>query len=255
MDIVVIPDAQVDPKHSVAFLATIGRYIAAKRPDVVINIGDFAELASLSSFDKGTKAYENLRYATDLKHLHKGMETLLKPIWDLQKKQKASKTKIYRPDLKLTLGNHENRINKAIFHDPARLEGIISIKDLKYEEYGWEVFPFLETLIIEDIIFTHYVPSGSMGRATATASALLKNCYMSAVVGHSPGLQIAQAKRGDGRQLTAVIAGSCYEHDMYYFNAQTNRHFRGILHLYEVEKGSFLVKPVSLDHLKKNYRR
>lgn len=252
MDIVVIPDAQVDPKHPVDFLESIGKYIVAKRPDMVVNLGDFGELASLSSYDKGTKAYEGLRYAEDVTYIKNAMVKLLKPIATLQRKQLKSKIKMYRPQLHLLLGNHENRINKAIFHDPVKLEGIISLKDLEYEEFGWTVHPFLDPFITDDIYFNHYVPTG-VGRYATTASAVLKNTMMSAVVGHSPGLQIAQSKRGDGRQLTAVIAGSCYEHDMYYFTPNSNRHFRGILHLYEVEKGSFLAKPVSLDHLRKNY--
>lgn len=253
-NIVVIPDTQVDPGYSTKYLKTIGNYIVAKRPDRIIHLGDFSELASLSSYDKNTIMSENRRYKQDLRATHEGNEDLLGPLWKLQKQQGLAKVRRYRPKMTLLLGNHENRIIKTISTNPV-LAGTISTADLKYEEYGWEVVPFLQQFIVDDVVFVHYLVSGNMDRPIGSANAILKNKYMSAVVGHRPGLQIAMDKRADGRALTAVMAGSCYEHDMGYFSPQTNKHFRGILHLYDVEDGSFLMKPVTLDHLKRNYSK
>ena len=50
----VIPDVQVKPGHDYSFLKAIGNYIVKKRPDVIINIGDFADMPSLSSYDNGS---------------------------------------------------------------------------------------------------------------------------------------------------------------------------------------------------------
>ncbi len=42
MKIFVIPDCQIRPGDDTKFLRNIGRYVAEKEPDVIVNIGDFA---------------------------------------------------------------------------------------------------------------------------------------------------------------------------------------------------------------------
>jgi len=64
------------------------------------------------------------------------MEALLKPLWEFNLNARATKHKQYVPRLVMTLGNHENRINKAVEND-AKLEGAISIDDLAYTNFGW----------------------------------------------------------------------------------------------------------------------
>src|SRR4051812_15399332 len=51
---IIIPDVQVRPGVNTDHLEHIGHYIAEKKPDELICIGDFADFPSLSSFDKGT---------------------------------------------------------------------------------------------------------------------------------------------------------------------------------------------------------
>jgi len=47
----VIPDCQVKPTHSTAYLRAVGQYMVEKQPDTVICLGDFADMPSLSSYD------------------------------------------------------------------------------------------------------------------------------------------------------------------------------------------------------------
>ena len=49
----VIPDSQVKYGESYEFLSWIGKYIVEKRPDVVVHLGDFADMESLSSYEIG----------------------------------------------------------------------------------------------------------------------------------------------------------------------------------------------------------
>jgi hypothetical protein len=86
MKILVIPDCQVKPGHSTNYLTNIGRFIIDKKPDVIVQIGDFADMPSLSSYDKGTKAFEGRRYRTDVESVHQGMEALLAPLEDYNRK-------------------------------------------------------------------------------------------------------------------------------------------------------------------------
>lgn len=247
-----IPDVQARPGDDFTFLRRIGQYIADKQPDVIICGGDFADMPSLSSYDVGKRQYEGRRYRADCDAALTAMEALIGPIEGLQFSQKRNKKKVYSPRMIMTLGNHENRINRAVDNDP-KIEGLISVKDLGYEGFGWEVYPFLDVVVIDDIAYSHYFPTGIAGRPATTANAQLSKKHMSCVAGHQQGLQIATAHRADGRRLTSIIAGSCYEHNEDYLGPQGNKHWRGCLMFHEVNDGQFDLMPVSLDFLNKRY--
>lgn len=247
-----LPDVQAKPGHDFTYLTNIGKYIVEKQPDVVVCGGDFADLPSLSSYDVGKKSFEGRRYRADIDATHRAMEALLAPMQDYNRWAAKNHRARYKPRMVLTLGNHENRINRVINDDP-KLDGTISISDLKYEEYGWEVVPFLDVIVIDGVAYSHYFTTGLMGRPCTTASAQLTKKHMSCVAGHQQGLQIATSHRADGKRLTSVIAGSCYEHNEDYMSSQGNNHFRGFLMLHDVNDGEFDLMSVSLKYLKGKY--
>lgn len=248
-----LPDFQIKPGDDLGFVSKIGRYLVDKKPDVIICGGDFADMPSLSSYDVGKKSFEGRRYRADVEATHRAMEALLGPIREYnQQAIKNHKTR-YLPRLVLTLGNHENRINRAVNDDP-KLEGTIGISDLKYEEYGWEVYPFLDVVVVDGVAYSHYYTTGLAGRPASTASAQLAKKHMSIVAGHQQGLQIATAHRADGKRLTSIIAGSCYEHDEDYMSSQGNKHWRGILIMHNVNDGEFDLMPVPLHYIKAKYK-
>ena len=107
----IIPDCQIKPGHDYSYLRSIGNYIVKKRPDVIVNIGDFADMPSLSSYDKGKKSFEGRRYKHDVAAVHEAMDILLKPLRDLQARQRRNKDKVYKPRMVLTIGNHEHRLS------------------------------------------------------------------------------------------------------------------------------------------------
>jgi hypothetical protein len=246
-----IPDAQVRPGDDLGFLERIGKYIVEKQPDVVICGGDFADMPSLSSYDVGKKSFEGRRYRNDVDAAKAGMDTLFKPIEEYNARQRKNGKKQYHPDYHLVLGNHENRINRAV-NDDAKLEGVLSIADLGYES-RWVVYPFLDVVILDGVAYSHYFVTGVAGRPASSARAQLLKTHMSAVAGHQQGLQIATGNKADGTLITNVIAGSCYEHDEDYMGPQGNKHWRGILVLHEVKDGAFDLMPVSLNYLNKKY--
>lgn len=248
----VIPDTQVKDGVDLSYLSWIGEYIVEKKPDVIVQIGDFADLPSLSSYDKGTKSFEGRRYKKDIEVVHKGMELLLQPLREYNERAKRNKEKQYKPRRVLTLGNHEARITRAVDGDP-KLDGTIGIDDLGYKESGWEVFDFLEPVIIDGVVYCHYLVSGVMGRPVGTASAMVSKVHQSSVVGHQQGRQVAYGRRADGSNITCIIAGSCYLHDEDYMGHQGNKHWRGILMLHEVNDGHFDEMFISLDFLRKKY--
>lgn len=249
--ILVLPDVQAKPGNDFSFLTSIGNYILAKKPDVIVNIGDFADLPSLSMHDhSGSKSMEGKRYKADIWAAREAMDALLTPIYEYNKRKKKNKEKQYMPRMVLTLGNHENRIDRAINNDK-KLEGLISIDDLPYND--WIVYPFLEVVVIEGIAFSHYFCSGAMGRPVGSAQALLTKMHMSCFAGHQQGRSIAFGKRADGTDMTAIISGSCYQHDEDYLNGQTNNHWRGLWLLHNVKDGSFDECAVPLQYIVDNY--
>ena len=126
---IVIPDCQVRPGDSLNYLYWMGMYVAEVKPDVIINLGDFADMPSLSSYDIGKKSFEGRRYTDDVDIVKKAMDVFMIPILREQSRLIMNRKKKWNPRLILTSGNHEHRIDNAIDNDP-KLEGLISKQDL-----------------------------------------------------------------------------------------------------------------------------
>jgi len=164
----IIPDCQVKDGVDLSYLTWVGKYLVEKQPDVIVQIGDFADMPSLSSYDVGKKSFEGRRYKTDIEVTNKAMQMLLAPIKEYNERARRNKDRQYRPRMVLTLGNHEERISRAVEGDP-KLDGTISLSDLKYEHYGWEVASYLEPVVIDGVVYAHYFTSGVMGRPVMLA--------------------------------------------------------------------------------------
>ena len=145
------------------------------------------------------------------------------------------------------------RINTAISKD-RKLEGLISIDDLLYKEFGWEVYPFLEVVTIDGVCYSHYFTSGVMGRPVSSPRALVTKKHMSCVMGHVQecGIDMSQF-RGDGTPLIGIFAGIYTPYDETYLNKQTNIQHRQIWHLREVKEGFHYPTAVSLNYLERKY--
>jgi hypothetical protein len=246
----VIPDTQIRHSEDLSYLTAIGHFLVDKKPDVIIQLGDFADMTSLSSYDVGKKSFEGQRYVKDIDAAQRGMDLLLAPLVSFNLLKRKNKEKQYKPRLILTLGNHEQRIERAINNDP-KLEGLISYEDLPYKQ--WEVHGFLSPVIVDNIAYCHYYPSGIFGRPITSAAGMVNKLHMSCIAGHLQGRQVAYGKKADGTNITCIIAGSCYEHQEGYLNIQTNNHWRGLIMLNEVNNGSFDEMFVSLKYLREKY--
>ena len=248
----VIPDTQVKPNGTVEHLRWAGLYAAEKKPDVIIHIGDHWDMPSLSIYDVGKKSFEGRRYADDIEAGIKGMQAFLKPIRDEQRRLRVNKKKTWNPRLVFTLGNHEQRIARAVESDP-KLDGLIGYHDLKLTQLGWEVHGFLEPVTVDGIVYSHYFTSGVMGRPVSSAKLMLQKKMMSCVMGHVQDREIAYARRADGSNVTGLFAGIFYQHDEDYLTPQTNGSWSGIWMLHDVNNGSFMEQPVSLESLRRKY--
>lgn len=239
----IIPDTQVKPGVPLEHLTWIGQYAADKSPDVIVCLGDFADMPSLSSYDRGKKQFEGRRYKADVEAAHQAMEMLMTPLVKVG----------YKGRLVLTLGNHENRINRAV-EDDSKLDGTISVANLGYEAWGWEVIPFLKVVEIDGLNYSHYFYNPMSGRPYAgTCITKLKNIGMSFIMGHQQGIDIAMRELANGKKQHGLVCGSCYQHDELYKGPQGNGHYQGIVVLNEVRDGGYDLMQVSLDFLRRKY--
>lgn len=249
---VVIPDTQVKPGGSTEHLRWAGEYVADKKPDVIVHLGDHWDMPSLSSYDVGKKSFEGRCYTDDIMAGRNAMNEFLLPIKQEQSRLKKNKKPQWNPRMVFLLGNHEHRIVKAI-NDDRKLEGLIGFRDFQLEQDGWEVHPFLEVVVIDGVAYSHYFCSGVMGRPVSSARLMLTKKHQSCIMGHVQDRDIAFACRADGKRMTGIFAGIFYQHEEEYLNPQTNRSWRGIWMLNEVDDGQFDEMPISINYLERNY--
>lgn len=236
----VVPDTQVKPGVSTDHLEWAGNYAAEKRPDVIVMIGDWFDMPSLSSYDKGKLAFEGRRYVDDVKAGRRAMEKFLEPFIHITD---------YKPRLVFTMGNHEHRIIRYVDNNP-EFSGKFSFDDLGLHEYGWEVHDFLKPVEIDGIQYCHYFTSGVLGRPVSSAATMLRERQKSCTMGHVQYTDIAFHKK---TQNIGMFAGTFYAHDEAYLGYQGNVQRRQIVIKHEVEDGKYDPMFVSMKFLEKNY--
>jgi hypothetical protein len=248
----IIPDTQVAPDVPIEHMTWAGKYAVKMKPDVIIHIGDHWDMPSLSSYDKGKGSMEGRRYLKDIEAGNAAMDLFMKPILDCQKKARKNKKPVWKPRLIFCMGNHEDRINRAI-NDDIRLDGILSYNDFNLGDYGWEIRDYLEVTVVDGVAYSHFFTSGVMGRPVSSARLMLTKKHMSCVMGHVQQRDIAYSRRADGKHMTGIFAGCFNQHDESYLNPQTNEYWSGLWVLHEVNDGAFDEMPVSMEYLRKEY--
>lgn len=246
--IIFLPDAQVKPGVDLTYLRCQGEYIAHKKPDVIVCAGDFADMESLSSYDKGKKSAEGKRVAKDIEAAIAGMNALLSPVRKAQAQDPE-----WKPRLVFLGGNHEFRLVRHVEANP-ELHGFLSYDNLRFKEFGWEVYDFLEPVVIGGVTFIHYFPHPMTGKPLGgNALNILKTVGGSIVQGHRQTLDVATRTLHTGVQQWSIIAGSSYDFDESYKGFTGNKHHRGIVVMHNVENGGFDPLFINIEYLKKRF--
>ena len=242
--ILVIADTQAKSEEDLEYLLWIGKYIADKKPDIIVHIGDHFDMPSLSSYDKGTSKIEGKRLYKDIEAGVEGFKLL---------NLELEKHKDYHPRKVFCLGNHEERLDRYVNEHP-ELQGTLGTDKLPFAKYGWEVHPFLKPVEIEGIFFVHYLANPMSGKPYGgSAMNILKTVGRSFVVGHKQCLDIAIRPTIDGKQQVGIVNGACYDHFESYKGFTGNNHFRGLTVLHECSDGFAVPMFVSLDYMKEKY--
>lgn len=224
------------------------------KPDYTVDLGDGADMRSLNTFDtRYPQAIVAQSYEKDVETYNEAMDRL----WG---RYKISKRK--RPFRIGFEGNHENRIKKAIAHDP-RLEGSkygVSFGHLQTDHWFDEYHEYLHSApavaTYDGVSYAHYFSSGNFGSAMSGihhAYGLLQKRNSSAVCGHSHKRSVYFKDDAHPNPIVGMVVG-CYKGKDEGWAGQANREWwRGVVIMREVQNGSFNPQFVSMEELKKEY--
>ena len=241
----VIGDPHCNPKASNDRFLWAGKLARDLKPDTIICMGDFSSLDSLSSYDKGKKSFEGRRYKKDIDHAHDALEKFNKGL-NGRRSRKV-----------MLLGNHEDRIDRIVDETP-ELDGTISTKDLKFKEFGWEVFAYQEPVAIDGVHYCHNYPTGIMGKPISgdniARSLLLKN-KVSSTVGHCHLFDYSMCTIPSGRKVLGLSAG-CYLHHKEDYARNTQRlWWSGLIVKRNVRQGEYDIETIEYNTVKRRYDR
>ena len=246
----VIPDQHAHPDHSNERFDWLGRLILDLKPDKVINIGDGGDFSSLSGYDKGKRSFVGRSYRRDLDSFLDGQNRIFEPI-------RRSKKRL--PESFYFVGNHEQRIDKALDSSP-ELTGTLGIDDLDLKEWYDHVIPYEGgtpgVKEIDGIHYAHYFVSGVMGRSVSgehPAYTLLSKQYASCTQGHTHVLDYAVRTAANGRKLHGLVCGVYQDYRSDWAGEVNDLWWSGVVIKREVTDGQYNAQFVSIAEMKKLY--
>jgi hypothetical protein len=248
----IIPDQHAVPYHHNDRADWLAQLMIDLKPDVVVNMGDAADMESLSSYDKGKRSFHGKSYKKDIDAHLDFQERLWEPV------RKTKKKLPYRVVLE---GNHENRIERALDLSP-EMQGVIGFEDFKFSDYYNEVVRYdggLPGIYKRDgILFAHFFPTGVSGRPIGgerPAHMLLAKNGISTIAAHSHTLDFATRRTVADRVLNGLVVG-CYQDYINPWAGPIGKFWQaGVAILRNVEDGNYDLQWVSIEALKKEYAR
>lgn len=232
----------------------LGQLIYDIRPDYVVDLGDFDDMKSLNTYD--TRYPQQIVTQSYEKDIENGQEARDR-IWRKFKRNKKGLP--YRYGLE---GNHENRIKKALAHDP-RLEGSrfgLSFSNLQtdywYDEYHEYHNSGPAIVDIDGVSYAHYISSGNYGTAMSGehhAYNLLKKRHCSTTVGHSHKRSLYFKDDAHPNPTIGLVAGCFKGKDETWAGQANNDWWSGVIVKRNIQNGYYEPEFISLQRLKKEY--
>lgn len=240
----VLPDSHAMPNQSLERFNWFGKLAHDIKPTTIINIGDLADMASLCFHSKPIEL-EGARYKADCDAAIEAQDRM----WHEIKKHKKR-----IPRAIWTLGNHDIRPQRFVEANPI-FEGHVNNEDIGYNDFPWEVYPFLDTVRVDGVAYSHYFTSGVMGRPIGgqhPAWTIVKKTNESSTCGHSH-VTDYKIDKTPGRSLMGLVCGSYIEDHMGYAGRANDMWSRGVAICDNVEDGLYDFQWVSLNTLRKEY--
>jgi hypothetical protein len=246
----VIPDQHAHPDFHNKRADWLGQLIKELRPEVVINIGDAADMPSLSSYDKGTKGFQGRNYRKDI-DAHLDFQSRL---WAPMKRAKKK-----LPRRVVLEGNHEWRIKRAINASP-ELDGAISFDDLDFGSYYDEVVEYEGNspgvIAIDGIGYAHYHISGVAGKPISgehQAYSMITKLFNSATQGHTHITDYAVRTELDGTRIQGCVCGVYQDYISVWAGVANRLWWPGVVVKRNVEDGHYDPQWIGIDALRKEY--
>jgi hypothetical protein len=242
---VIVPDSHSHPDFDNRRYTMLGMLIHDLKPDTVIDIGDWFDMPSLCSYDRGKKSFEGRSYKRDIEA---GLDAQDRMMHEIKKYKKKL------PRFVRTLGNHENRVNRAVELDRV-LEGTIGTNDFMSKEYGFEEYPFLETVDIDGIDYAHYFVTGVSGRPIGgehPAYSLLTKRFKSSTCGHVHTFDYC-IRTGGRDKLHGAVVGVYQDYHADYAGPANDIWNPGIVVKRGVENGAYDIEHISLKRIEEAY--
>lgn len=249
----VIPDQHAHPDFNNDRADLLGKLILDLKPDVVVNMGDAADMPSMSSYDKGKASFHGRNYEKDINSHLDFQDRMWYPIRKSKRKQ---------PFKVVLEGNHEHRIKKALQYSP-ELEGDrfgVSFKDLAFSEYYHQVVEYSGstpgTYAVDGVHYAHYFISGVMGRPIGGehhAHSLISKNMVSSTAAHSHLVDWAVRTDTSGKKIMGCVAGVYQDYDSQWAGNINKLWWAGVVVKHGVEDGIYSPQFISLDQLRKEY--
>jgi hypothetical protein len=246
----IIPDAHANPDFNNKRFEWLGQLIKDLKPDVVVNLGDGADMASLCSYDKGKKSFHGRTYKRDINSFTDSQHRLWEPLKKLKKRL---------PQSYYLIGNHEQRILRATELSP-ELEGTVSVDDLELGEWYDYVVPYdgntPGTVEIDGVHYAHYFISGVMGRPISgehPAHAILSKRLVSSTCGHLHLADYCIRTDGSGSKVMGLLAGVYQDYRSDYAGGANDLWWKGVVYKTNVQNGAYDLQFISLDQLRNEY--
>ena len=192
----VLPDAQVKPGSDTIHCEWAANAVLDYRPDVIVIIGDWWDLPSLSTHElPGSKEAEGRNVREDIDAGNAAFERFYKPIRKEVDRTVSSHKRRWKPECHFLMGNHEHRMSRAIARDP-KFDGMLSLEHLKTP--GFQRHEFLKIVDVDGIKYCHYFPNPFSGKPIGgTIVSRLNNIGSSFTQGHQQGFLYASKQCPD----------------------------------------------------------
>jgi hypothetical protein len=247
----VIGDSHSSPDESNERYTWLGRFVVDTQPDVVIDIGDWADMPSLFRVEqnRGKLDFEGRRVVEDIECAREARALYAKELeaWPGDKPL---------PRHVSCMGNHEWRIARVL-NDKPELNGLFSLEQLGAEEHGWEVHPFAQPVVVDGVAYCHFHTKGDLRfpiSGVNAARSIIMWSGMSAVAGHSHKWDWHEQIRADHHKMFAGVVGCYFEREEIYAGPpQRGNWWRGLVEIDHIIDGYGQVRKHPIEQVKAQY--
>lgn len=247
----VVPDQHAHPDYHNNRADWLGALIADVKPDVLINIGDAADMPSLSSYDKGKRSFQGRNYRADVEAHLDFQERMWAPLRKLKRKL---------PESYFFVGNHEQRISRAINLSP-ELDGAVSLDHLRLKDHYDHIIDYSGgtpgVAVIDQIAYAHYFVGGIAGRPLGgihAGYAIATKKFSSATCGHSHLADVSFHKDLKGNNVIGCVVGCYQDYNNPWAGEVAELWWRGVVVKRNVDgSGGYDPQFVSLDAIRREY--